>query len=90
MTEKLTCPSDLASKAESEFLEDNLKAIRDLVPQEKHELTPEDLECIQCSGSISEGRAKLGMDTCIDCARENERYSKQYNRKPSRSYDYDD
>ena len=90
MTEKLTCPSDLASKAESEFLEDSLKSIRDLVPEEKGDtLTEDDLTCEICGGpdSIPPARAARGYSSCVPCASLLERKSKQYNRKPSRHYD---
>jgi len=30
-------------------------------------------ECIECDEPIGEGRLELGYDTCIDCARFNER-----------------
>ena len=78
---------DAANDHAMNLTEDSLKAVRDLVPQEKHELTEEDLECVQCCGEINPARAAKGYDTCIDCARDNERYDKQYNRKPSRYYD---
>lgn len=90
MNEKYACHIDQAQQRADELTADSLAAIRSLVPQEKHEITPDDLECIQCSGPISEGRAKLGMDICIDCARENERYAKHFSKSRSRGYDYDD
>lgn len=88
MTEKLTCESDIASKIESEFLEDSLKAVRELVPQEKTELTEDDLYCDSCGDDLDPRRARLGYSTCLSCAQFFEKQNKQY-RKSSR-YDYDD
>lgn len=87
--EHLTCQIDRASKIEMEFTQDSEKAIRALVPEEKPELTEEDLECTQCSGPINPLRAAKGFDLCIDCARDNERFSKQ-KYKRDRYSDFDD
>lgn len=89
---KHSCPIDAAQQRTEELTEEAIKAARSLVPEAKSEITQDDLECTQCGmpDSIHPARAAKGYDTCIDCARENERQSKLYNRRASRSYDYDD
>lgn len=93
--EKATCPIDQACARELEFTQDCEKAVRDQVPEEKpkdYSLTEDDLTCDICGepNSIPPARAIRGYTSCVSCKSHLERQSKLYNRRASRSYDYDD
>lgn len=87
---KHACPIDAAQAREAELTADSLAAIRSLVPEAKDELTEDDLTCIECGMEIDPRRARLGHEICLACAQWFEKQNKQYNRRASRSYDYDD
>ncbi len=87
--ERLTDTIDQASKRERELAEDAIKAVRDLVPEERPDLD-EDVECESCGDLVPHARARLGHTVCVSCKTYQERQSKGY-AKRSRNYDsYED
>ena len=82
---------DAAEKINRKHNEDALAAVRSLVPEEREELTEDDLTCEICGepDSIQPARARMGYTCCTSCSAYYERQSKQYNRSVSRHYDYD-
>lgn len=77
---------DFAQARQEENNADALAAVRANVPEEKYELTEDDLTC-SCGTTIDPRRARLGYAYCIDCQSYMEKSNKQYNRRVSRNYD---
>lgn len=76
---------DHANNFTEDLVEDGVKAVRSLVPQERPDLE-EDVEC-SCGTVIDHRRARLGYIYCTDCQSYMEKSNKQYNRNTSRNYD---
>lgn len=80
---------DFAQARQEEDNADALAAVRANVPEEKYELTEDDLTCSSCGepDSIPPARALRGYTTCVSCQSYMEKSNKQYNRRGSRNYD---
>lgn len=76
---------DHANNFAEDFVDDGVKSVRDMVPEERLDLN-EDVEC-SCGTTIDPRRARLGYVCCIDCQSYMEKSKKQYNRRGSRNYD---
>lgn len=84
MNDRLTDPLDFAQQLEYTSTTDAINTYRSLVPTGRPDLEDE-IECA-CGSLVEPRRARLGYDTCFECANWAEKRNKTFKRERDRDY----